>query len=63
MGQAPQYQAPRTRDPVEVPMGLEYSPPACEETWGPSLRRTKEGIKCFLEELGGLRHIASVKKV
>jgi hypothetical protein len=44
-------------------MGLEYSPPACEETWGPSLRRTKEGIKCFLEELGGLRHIASVKKV
>ena len=31
--QGQHYWAPRTRDPVEVPMGLEYSPPACEETW------------------------------
>jgi hypothetical protein len=37
---APHYQAPRTRDPVAAPIGLEYSPPACEETWGPRLRRT-----------------------
>jgi hypothetical protein len=36
--QASHYRDPRTMDPVQMPIGLEYSPPDCEETWGPRLR-------------------------
>ena len=60
---APHYQAPGTRDPVEVPIGLEYSPPACEETWDPRRKEDcLEGTKFLLELQGGLRYIASPKK-
>lgn len=46
--QSPHYQAPGTRDPVEVPISLEYSPSACEKNPGP---KTK---KDFLE---GTKHL------
>lgn len=41
---APHYQAAITRDPAEVPIGLEYSSPACEETWDSRLREVNRRV-------------------
>ena len=63
--QGQHYWAPRTRDPAEVTISLEFFPPDCEDTWDPRLRRTDclEGTKLLLEELGGFGYRSSAKKI